>query len=310
MSDTGTTPPTVPGATPWPPHRASAQKVRGRTRLLDVASFSRYRRRKLIRAIEAETKRKLLCYVSREKNIDRTDAFDLVRLLETIEPGMPISVLLDSPGGYVDAAEKVVHLLRKACAPSSGSTGDLEVVVPNAAKSAATLIALGADRILMSDSSELGAIDPQFEYAEDKWTPALAWIRAYEEAGRRCAEHPDNPAFAVALHAFDPIVAEKLRLAISRARACAESLLKRQGGNYTAAPAILIDVDRFPSHGQMIDWRTAKDIGIPQVHPVARNDPLWQQYWCLYRLLLPVCGTDGRVFESLDQTITVSGHGG
>lgn len=311
MSDTSATPPSVPGATPWPPRRASAQKVRARTRLLDVASFSRYRRRKLIRAIEAETKRKLLCYVSRWKNIDQVDAFDLVRLLETIEPGQPITLLLDSPGGNVDAAEKMVHLLWEACALSSGSGGDLEVVVPNTAKSAATLIALGADRILMSDSSELGPIDPQVEYAKDMWVPALAGIRAYEAAEKRCAEHPDNPAFASALREFDPVWLETLRLDVSRARMCAEDLLKRQGGNYTAAPAILIDVDRFPSHGQMIDWRTAKDddIGIPQVQPVARNDPLWQRYWRLYRLLLPVCGT-GRVFESLDQTITVSGPGG
>ena len=105
MSDTGA-PPSVPGATPWPPHRASAKHVRVRTSLLDVASFSRYRRRKLIRAIEAETKRKLLCYVSCGKNIDQTDAFDLVRLLQAIEPGMPITLLLDSRGGNVDAAEE------------------------------------------------------------------------------------------------------------------------------------------------------------------------------------------------------------
>lgn len=205
--------------------------------------------------------------------------------------------------------KKMVHLLREACAPSSGSVGDLEVVVPNIAKSAATIVALGADRILMSDSSELGPIDPQVKYAEDLWVPALAWIRAYKEAERRCAEHPDNPVFAQALRAFRPVIVETLRQVISRSRACAESLLKRQGGNYTAAAKIPINVDRFPSHGQMIDWRTAKDIGIRQVHPVARNDPLWQQYWRLYRLLLPVCGTDGRIFESLDQTITVSGPG-
>ena len=290
---------------PWPPRRASAQKVRPRARLLDVALFARYRRRKLIRAIEAETQRKLLCYVSRWRNIDETDAFDLVRLLETIEPRMPITLLLDSPGGNVDAAEKMVHLLREACAPSNGSASDLEVVVPYSAKSAATLIALGADRILMSDSSELGPIDPQLPSPDGYSVPVFALLRAYEEADQRCVLHPDNGAFAAELGKFDQILVAELRQVVSRARTCAKKLLERQGANYTAVAATLMSTDLFPSHGQMIDWRTAKDIGIPQVQHVARNDPLWQQYWHLYRLLLPVCGA-GRVFESLDQTITAN----
>jgi ClpP class serine protease len=39
----------------------------------------------------------------------------------------------------------------------------LVVVVPDQAKSAATLIALGADEILMGPASDLGPIDPQIE---------------------------------------------------------------------------------------------------------------------------------------------------
>lgn len=305
MSDTGATPTTGPGTMPLAPSHTAAQSVRPRSSLVDIASSSRHRRRKLIRAIEAKTERKLLCYVSRRKAIDQVDAYDLFRIIETIRLGAPITLLLNSPGGNIDAAEKMVHLLREACTLPSGSTGDLEVVVPNSAKSAATLIALGSDRILMSDFSELGPIDPQVKDASGRWLPATAWIRAYDEAESRCAEHPENPAFADALHAFDPVTIAVLRQSISRARTCAENLLKRQGGNYTAAPALLLDVDRFPSHGQMIDWRTAKAIGIPQVHHLARNDPLWQQYWRLYCHLLPICGT-GRVLESSDQTLTAS----
>ena len=292
------------------PRRALARQARPRSRLLDVAALSRYRRRKRIRAIEAETERKLLAYVSCGRAIDEVDAFDLVRLLETVVPGARITLLLDSPGGDVDAAEKVVHVLREACAPLAGSAGDLEIVVPNAAKSAATLIALGADRILMSDSSELGPIDPQLQVAGGGSVPVFALIRAYEEAERRCVQHPDNSAFAAELGRFDPILVAEMRQAVERARVCAENLLKRQGANYTAVSEALMDIRRFPSHGQMIDWRTAKAIGIPHVHHVARNNPLWQQYWRLYRDLLPVCGSDGRVLESVDRTITASESGG
>ena len=305
MSDTDPSPHNVPSTTPWPPRRALAQKVPGRTRLFDVASFSRYRRRKLIRAIENATERKLLCYVSGGREIDQVDAFDLVRLLEAIAPGARITLLLDSPGGDVDAAEKMVHLLHEACAQPSCTTDDLQIVVPNTAKSAATLIAIGADRILMSDSSELGPIDPQLLLSDDYSVPVFALLRAYEEAEQRCIRHPDNGAFAAELGKFNATLVAEMRQVVSRARICAEKLLQRQGANSTEVAATLMDIDRFPSHGQMIDWRTAKAIGIPQVHPLPRNNPLWQLYWRLYCRLLRICGT-GRVFESVDQTITVN----
>ena len=310
MSDEREAPPGGLGTQRRTPRRALARQARPRSRLLDVAALSRYRRRKRIRAMEAETERKLLAYVSCGRAIDEVDAFDLVRLLETVVPGARITLLLDSPGGDVDAAEKVVHVLREACAPSAGSAGDLEIVVPNAAKSAATLIALGADRLLMGDSSELGPIDPQLQVAGGGSVPVFALIRAYEEAERRCVQHPGNSAFAAELGKFDPILVAEMRQAVERARVCAENLLKRQGANYTAVSEALMDIRRFPSHGQMIDWRTAKAIGIPHVHHMARNNPLWQQYWRLYRDLLPVCGGDGRVLESVDRTITASESGG
>ena len=281
---------------------AHAPRLRGRSRLLDTALLGRWRRRKLIREIEAETGRRLLCYVSVDPSVVPRDAYDFTQLVQTVDSGASITLLLDSPGGDVDSAEKIVQILRGVCQPPSGPSGDLEVVVPYRAKSAATLIALGADRILMSDSSELGPIDPQFKYANGSLA-AFAVIRAYERAEERSRRHPNNPAFAEALAKFDPVLIEVMRLAVSRSRACAERLLKRQGGNYTAAPAILTDVDRFPSHGQTIDWRTALEIGIPQVRPIDQASPLWQRYWRLYCDLLRVCGMDRRAFASRDLTL-------
>lgn len=302
VAEPGATPGTGPATIRPAPLYAAAPNPRGRSPLLDVALLSRHRRRKLIREIESATGRTVLCYVSLGP-ITTSDTYDLIRLLDTIESGASITLLLDSPGGMIDPAEKMVHLLWETCESPSGPGGDLEIVVPHQAKSAATLMALGADRIVMSDSSELGPIDPQVPYSNSILVPAFALLRAYEEAERRCAEHPDNPAFADDFRAFDPVAVAVVRQAISRARTCAENLLKRQGGNYTAAPALLMDVDRFPSHGQMIDWRTAKDIGIPQVDPLDRRSPLWQQYHRLYRQLSLVCGAQGRVFESRDLTI-------
>ena len=138
MSDQDSTPTVILPASP----RAAAQKPRGRSRFFDALLLSRRRRRKLIGDIEAATGRTLLCYVSLGPSISPQDAYDLTRLLQRVDSDASITLLLDSPGGDVDSAEKVIHLLHEACQSPSDPNGGLEIVIPNQAKSAATLVAL------------------------------------------------------------------------------------------------------------------------------------------------------------------------
>ena len=285
---------------------AAAPKSRGRSRLLDTILLSRRRRRKLISEIEAATGRTLLCYVSLGPGIGPQDMYDLMQLLNGIDSGASITLLLDSLGGEIDSAEGMVRHIQNVCQSPSATNGDLEVVVPYQAKSAATLLALGADRILMSNSSELGPIDPQIPAKDGHLVPVLALIRAYEQAEERCKKYPDNAAFAAQLAKFDPNGIEMMRLAVKRAQSCAEGLLMRRGGNYTSAPAALVDIERFPSHGQMIDWRTARRIGIPHVHPMDQQSALWQQYWHLYQQLRDACGAERRILESRDESLLLT----
>ena len=271
---------------------------RGRSAFADRVFLARHRRRRLIREIEARTQRVLLCYVSEGRLIDREDVLHLEALLHAVEPGASVSLLLNSPGGDVDVADKLLHMLREIVSPSTfQEPGDLEIVVPNRAKSAATIMALGADRVTMSDTSELGPIDPQVE-DQGVWYPVAAWLRAYRDAERRCQEHPDNPAFAAVFQSFSPVIAEMLRFAESRARQLAEDVAKRGGLNYTWVANKLMSIDDFPSHGQMIDWRTAEDIGLKNVRHMPRTNPLWDMYWTLYLALRGVAGEQKKVFES------------
>lgn len=68
-----------------------------------------------------------------------------------------IDVWVDSFGGDAHAAYKLVLELRSRCAVLSG-------VVPDHAKSAATLLILGMDQIYMAASAELGPLDAQIEH--------------------------------------------------------------------------------------------------------------------------------------------------
>ncbi len=79
------------------------------------------------------------------------------RLEDTIsEPpeNVEIDVWLESPGGDAHAAYKLALVLRAHCSV-------LRVVVPDYAKSAATLLSLAADEIYMGPGAELGPLDAQ-----------------------------------------------------------------------------------------------------------------------------------------------------
>jgi hypothetical protein len=87
-------------------------------------------------------------------------------------------LLLHSGGGKVEPA----YLISKCCRKSAPR---FVAAVPRFAKSAATLIALGADEIHMGIISELGPIDPQIgDY------PALGLGSAVEHIAKLCTKHP------------------------------------------------------------------------------------------------------------------------
>ena len=68
-----------------------------------------------------------------------------------------VDLWLDSPGGSARSAYKIALLLRSiACR--------VRVVIPDYAKSAATLLSLVADEIYMGPAAELGPLDVQLDY--------------------------------------------------------------------------------------------------------------------------------------------------
>lgn len=73
--------------------------------------------------------------------------------LETINGSKKISLILYTLGGNTLAAWNLVNMIREYC-------DDFEVIVLNKARSAGTLISLGANRIVMTNISTLGPIDP------------------------------------------------------------------------------------------------------------------------------------------------------
>jgi len=86
------------------------------------------------------------------------DASDKIGFHDMIEPleGPNIDIIIHSPGGFADAVETIVEEIRR-------KFGHVRFIVPAYAKSAATMMAMAGDQILLDEDAELGPIDPQME---------------------------------------------------------------------------------------------------------------------------------------------------
>ena len=90
-----------------------------------------------------------------------------------------VLLIIDSGGGSIEPA----YLISKCC--RNHGSDKFCVVVPRRAKSAATLIALGASEIHMGEMSELGPIDPQMN-----GLPALGLQNAMERLSELATKYP------------------------------------------------------------------------------------------------------------------------
>ena len=89
---------------------------------------------------------------SRFINIE--DAELILRAIRLTPDGLPIDLILHTPGGLVLATEQIASALQKHPA-------GVTVFVPHYAMSGGTMIALAADRIVMDENAVLGPVDPQ-----------------------------------------------------------------------------------------------------------------------------------------------------
>jgi ClpP class serine protease len=86
--------------------------------------------------------------------IDVNDAEEVMRACEMTDPDVPLDIVLHTPGGLVLASLQIARAVRY-------HKGKVTVFVPHYAMSGGTLIALGADEIVMSPHAVLGPVDPQ-----------------------------------------------------------------------------------------------------------------------------------------------------
>jgi len=135
------------------------------------ASVERFK--PILSEIETLLNKRVVSYFSSETGRDNNsmindeDAFIIENLLSTPSVKNDLVLLLHSNGGFSISAERIIDICRNYCR-SKGSGNSFYVIVPKRAKSAATILSLGADKIYLRDTAELGPVDPQFSVTDDK----------------------------------------------------------------------------------------------------------------------------------------------
>jgi len=177
-----------------------------------------------------------------------------------------VDLFLHSPGGSAEAAESLVEYLRTRFV-------DIRVIVPVAAMSAATMIALGADEIVMGAHSQLGPIDPQFTISTPEGprsAPAQAILDQFELAKQQCADPKNIAAWLPILRSYSPgLIAQ-----CTHQRELGESFVARWLERYMfksdpdsvskakAAAAWFADFNEFKSHGRRVSREDARRLGL------------------------------------------------
>ena len=104
-----------------------------------------------LQGLATKRRRPILCFYG---DMDQESVQMVRHIAPQLKASNELSVLLDSPGGYIDAAYRIVLTLRE-------HAKDIEVLVPQWAKSAATFFCLAANTIYIGRYGELGPLNPQ-----------------------------------------------------------------------------------------------------------------------------------------------------
>jgi ATP-dependent protease ClpP protease subunit len=229
--------------------------------------------------------------------LEDKDAEVLEDVLRTMDLKKGLILVLSSPGGYGLTAERII----KICRAYSG-TGTYKVIVPGKAKSAATMICLGADEIIMGETSELGPIDPQIVYTVDENSEqrfsADAIIKSFEELFSEAIKTKGRiEPFLQQLNIYDYREIEEMRREVGLSEDIAIKALK-SGYMKKISTArikrnikIFVDPKTVKTHGRPICYEEVRKTGL-NATLIKHDDKKWNSVYELYARLNRVVSSD------------------
>jgi len=249
------------------------------TPLYHAQNEQRYQRQALIREYEAAHSCRLVIMNAVILPWSMT-VFE--ELLFGADPQKDLHLLLASPGGD---GETAVRIARSAQTRSKRFV----VIVPDSAKSAGTLLALGAHEIIMGPTSDLGPVDPQVQLKPNSpFVAAKDVISAVEDATQKVQAAPGTYAlYSALLSDVSAVTLQQARSAVERTKDLIKAALSANPDRSEAdVDRLAADVhqslvERPHSHAAVVGAKEARAVGLP-VQDIAASDPLWQHAWSLW----------------------------
>jgi len=259
--------------------------------------MGRDERANLIQRIEAKRKgNKLFCFVTGDrKNHETKIAMDILPFLyehlTTCDHVSTIDLFLYTSGGDSIAGWGLVNLLREFC-------DKFNVIIPFRALSCGTLIALGAEEIVMGKGGQLSPLDPSVSSPYNPSVPGqqplgrltllpvsvedmMSYLRLAREEGKLEGQE----AIASVIRTLSEKVHPLALGAAYRAREQGATLARRLIGWHEKDEDKINRVVEFlttalPSHSYLIGKREAQQvIGLPVVDiPADLEDLIWALY--------------------------------
>lgn len=239
--------------------------------------FDAVRRKYLVSTFE-KTKRNTILYASmwtqshpsgrvNPELISITEE-DVQGLMEVIHglKGSELDLIIHSPGGSIEATEAIVSYLRS-------KFNDIRVIIPQAAMSAATMLACASNQIIMGRHSSIGPVDPQFILQTPlgpQMVPAQAILDQFNLAKLECSDPKNLGTWLPILNQYGPALLVQCKNAI----ALSEKLVSEWLNSYMLADEMdarknskkiarkLSNHTFFRSHGRHINQEQAHKMGL------------------------------------------------
>lgn len=252
--------------------------------------MTREERLGLVKNIQAKRESTLICYILGDRpNFVTNIADDALRIfydhLQSIGVQKQIDLFLYARGGNLMAPFRLVQLIREFCER-------FNVLVPYRALSAATLLSLGADEIVMGKMGELSPIDPTTGHPfnpQDPLNPgkripiSVEDVTSFMTFAREKAElskEKDLDVFRILTSSIHPLALGNIERGYGIIRQLAPKLLKFHMKSKEKISHIVESLTEGKIHNYLITRHEAKsEIGLNVKEPDADLESLM---WSLY----------------------------
>jgi hypothetical protein len=266
----------------------------------------------LIQKVERHFDRKLVVFQTsfnfENGIIEDRDAVMLEEMLLSSKAGEKLLLMINSPGGFGLSAERIVRICRKY------SNEKFEVLVPRMAKSAATIICFGAKQIWMSNTSELGPVDPQL-IVKKRRLSVFNILRSYRELMNKATSTKGKiEPYLQQLMVYDPRYMKQLEQEMELSEKMAVQLLQtgmlkgKSRRDICRRIKIFLNPEETLEHGRPIYREEVQKCGII-TREIKLDSIMWDDVWSLQMRYDFIMSHElGKIVETAEDSYMIRGY--